>query len=344
MRTWLLTIFAATMACLLFAVSAQAQATRTWVSGVGDDANPCSRTAPCKTFAGSISKTATFGEINCLDEGGFGAVTITKSIGIICDQMGTAGILVSGTNGIVISVATTDTVVLRGLDFEGITTGLSGILMIGTGGTLHVEKCLIRGFNSSSAGFGVNISPSNNVSVTIQDSTIASNGTGGIGAGITIAPTGGTTTVNLNNVRVVNNTAGMLVKPSGGAVVNLGINGSHIDSSSGGGLRIDGTNGGPIATAIFESTVNFSGGNGINAIAGSSLNIVNIKNSVLSENGGAGAQANGGNAGVLLSATLLNQNVAGATSIVGGGNMFTYGNNEIVGSLGAGFNQTAHLQ
>ena len=75
-------------ACLLTANAdpARAQAPRTWVSGVGDDVNPCSRTAPCKTFAGAISKTATFGEINCLDSGGFGAVTITKSIGIDCGE------------------------------------------------------------------------------------------------------------------------------------------------------------------------------------------------------------------------------------------------------------------
>src|SRR5712691_3114554 len=77
---------------LAFSALAQAQATRTWVSGVGDDANPCSRTAPCKTFAGAISKTAACGEISVLDPGGFGAVTITKSITI--DGDGTlAGIL-----------------------------------------------------------------------------------------------------------------------------------------------------------------------------------------------------------------------------------------------------------
>src|SRR5258708_33504559 len=81
---------------------AQAQATRTWVSGVGDDANPCSRTAPCKTFAGAISKTAPSGEINCLDPGGFGAVTITKPITISCEA-GTAGVLVSCTNAIVVA-------------------------------------------------------------------------------------------------------------------------------------------------------------------------------------------------------------------------------------------------
>src|SRR5438093_5866225 len=87
----------------VFASLAQAQATRTWVSGVGDDANPCSRTAPCKTFAGAISKTAAGGEINVLDPGGFGAVTITKSITIRSDHV-EAGVLVSGTNAIIVNV------------------------------------------------------------------------------------------------------------------------------------------------------------------------------------------------------------------------------------------------
>src|SRR5580698_11239498 len=104
---------------LLFAAPASAQATRTWVSGVGDDANPCSRTAPCKTFAGAISKTAAAGEINCLDPGGFGALTITKAITISCET-GTAGVLVSGTNGFVIAAGTSDAVILKGLDFNGI--------------------------------------------------------------------------------------------------------------------------------------------------------------------------------------------------------------------------------
>src|SRR3954447_4851082 len=101
---------------------ASAQATRTWVSGVGDDANPCSRTAPCKTFAGAISKTANGGEINCLDPGGFGGVTITKSLTIKCHYT-EGGVLVSGTNAIVINATATDKVTLRGLDINGIGTG-----------------------------------------------------------------------------------------------------------------------------------------------------------------------------------------------------------------------------
>src|SRR5215831_15576215 len=121
----LLTAVSAAIIAVAFASVASAQATRTWVSGVGDDANPCSRTAPCKTFAGAISKTTAGGEIDVLDTGGFGALTITKSI-TIDGSAGIGGVLVAGTNGIVItdSGAGTAVVTLRNLDFEGL--GFSG--------------------------------------------------------------------------------------------------------------------------------------------------------------------------------------------------------------------------
>src|SRR5947207_638693 len=95
-------IVVGTLSVLVSASAARAQATRTWVSGVGDDVNPCSRTAPCKTFAGAISKTATGGEIDALDPGGFGAVTITKSI-TISGEGTMAAILASAVNGIIIN-------------------------------------------------------------------------------------------------------------------------------------------------------------------------------------------------------------------------------------------------
>src|SRR5438270_7691410 len=119
------------VALLLIAGIANAQATRTWVSGVGDDANPCSRTAPCKTFAGAISKTASPGIINCLDPGGFGAVTITKDITIDCT--GTLGsVLSSGVQGIVINALTTHNVVLRNIDINGAgtTLGTNGVNVV----------------------------------------------------------------------------------------------------------------------------------------------------------------------------------------------------------------------
>src|SRR5438270_9500561 len=169
---------------LLWAGLAGAQASRTWVSGVGDDANPCSRTAPCKTFAGAISKTAAFGEINVLDPGGFGAVTITKSIHIR-SEVG-AGVLVSGTNGIIVNLpAATDRATLEGLDIEGLgpsTTSLDGVKIIGSGRTI-IKRCRINGFN---AGNGVNLVGTVNATAVIQGTNITNN----IG-GVHVAGAGG---------------------------------------------------------------------------------------------------------------------------------------------------------
>ena len=129
---------------IAFVTIANAQATRTWISGVGDDANPCSRTAPCKTLQGTISKTATNGEINAIDAGGFGAVTITKSITIDFSNI-LGGVLVSGTNGIIINGNETK-VTLRGLDINGLSTGLNGIKILNAE-NVSIENCTIYGFN-----------------------------------------------------------------------------------------------------------------------------------------------------------------------------------------------------
>jgi hypothetical protein len=172
-RTALLLGVLGTMACLAFgAAPAYAQATRTWVSGVGDDVNPCSRTAPCKTFAGAISKTAAGGEINCLDPGGFGTLIITKSISVICDT-GTGGVIASGTNGFVVNVAATDKVLLQGLDIEGLKTGLNGVQVIGSG-QITIRKCSIRNFT----GNGVNLVGTAGARVVIEDSIIINNAGG----------------------------------------------------------------------------------------------------------------------------------------------------------------------
>ena len=144
-------------AALLLGLSSSvyAQATRTWVSGVGDDVNPCSRTAPCKTFAGAISKTAAGGEIDVLDDGGFGAVTITKSI-TINGGGHLAGILSSGagTSGVIINAAATDVVVLRGLSFLG-TSGAASAVRYLAAKYVVVEDSTIDGF-----AYGINMAVS----------------------------------------------------------------------------------------------------------------------------------------------------------------------------------------
>ncbi|HET9767651.1 MAG TPA: right-handed parallel beta-helix repeat-containing protein [Thermoanaerobaculia bacterium] len=205
----LVVAFACLVVLAVAAAPAHAQATRTWVSGVGDDANPCSRTAPCKTFAGAISKTATNGEINVLDPGGFGGVTITKSITISSENF-EAGVLVSGTNAIIINATATSNVVLRGLDIEGLGTGLVGVKVLGALGSLHIEKCTINNFRGTNGG-GVEIGTSSvgTTKVFIQDTIIRNNGQG-TGAGIFINPTGSAVVkTSLSNVQLLNNLIGL---------------------------------------------------------------------------------------------------------------------------------------
>jgi len=139
---------------------ARAQASRTWVSGVGDDANPCSRTAPCKTFAGAISKTAAGGEINPLDPGGYGGVVITKAMTI--NAAGTLGsILASGTNGIVVNAGANDVVTLRNLEINGLGNSPAGIKYM-AGRQLTVEHCTIQGV---ATGIDVNLGASGTLNV-----------------------------------------------------------------------------------------------------------------------------------------------------------------------------------
>jgi hypothetical protein len=165
-----------------FSTAAFAQATRTWVSGVGDDANPCSRTAPCKTFAGAISKTAPGGEINVLDPGGFGAVTITKAI-TISSECFEAGVLVSGTNGIIVQAGPSDRVILEGLDIYGLGTGVNGV-GFNSGLEVIIRKSKILYFATN----GVNVASNTaNARFVMQDCLIAFNGTNGT------ANTGGVT-------------------------------------------------------------------------------------------------------------------------------------------------------
>jgi hypothetical protein len=177
------------------------------VSGVGDDVNPCSRTAPCKTFAGAISKTAAGGEINCLDPGGFGGVTITKSLTIKCHYT-EGGVLVSGTNAIVINAAATDKVTLRGLDINGIGTGaltsLTGVKVL-SAKAVHVIDSEIYRFQA-----GVAVVPTSaSTRVVLSGNHIHNNGVGVIDAPGSAAGTAPITTLR-NNV-IADNTCGISV-------------------------------------------------------------------------------------------------------------------------------------
>jgi hypothetical protein len=278
MKCWTNRIFIIVAVLTLHGSILQAQATRTWVSGVGDDANPCSRTAPCKTFAGAISKTAAGGEINVLDPGGFGGVTITKSITISSEGF-EAGVLVSGTNAIIINALTTDAVVLRGLDIEGLGTGLVGIKVLGGLSSLHVEKCTINNFRGTN-GSGIEVSPTTagTTRVFIKDTIVRRNGpTGSVGGGIRINPAAGVTVkASLDNVRLENNNFGL--KSEGAGSSNVSVNDSVAAGNGFAGFSTS-TAGGVMT---IEASVSTQNGTGVGCAAGTT---VRIGNTSISNNG-----------------------------------------------------------
>ncbi|OSJ21664.1 hypothetical protein BSZ19_49495 [Bradyrhizobium japonicum] len=266
-------IAGAIIALSLLTSPASAQASRTWVSGVGDDVNPCSRTAPCKTFAGAISKTAVNGEINCLDPGGFGAVTITKSITIDCHEV-YGSILNALTNGINVafdSFAGTDvrkTVNLRNLNLQGFDSGLTGIRIFGAGAGsfVNIEDCLING-NFGSPGTGIGDQRTNGT-LNVVNTTIRDMG----GSGLTIASAAaGLIKATLSNVRVINAASGVAV--GAGAAVHL--SNSVVSSNSVAGIAISGGGINIDATTISFNTI------GIKQVGGS----VNLSHNDLSFNG-----------------------------------------------------------
>jgi hypothetical protein len=223
-----LAIFLGFLTPILASAPAHAQATRTWVSGVGDDANPCSRTAPCKTFAGAISKTAVAGEINCLDPGGFGAVTITKSITIDCHEV-FGSVLVAGTNGINIAAAGGN-VTLRNLNFDGANnSGLKGI-SITTANAVWIEDCSIFGFSQQAIVDTRNTGGG----LTITNTVARNNAFPGLG----IANTGGTLKVALDNFRSFNNQVGAAIAVN----ANVTIKRSNLSNNTNAGLENDGGN------------------------------------------------------------------------------------------------------
>ena len=268
---------------LALAPLAHGQATRTWVSGVGDDANPCSRTAPCKTFAGAISKTATGGEISVLDPGGYGAVTIGKSLTIDGGTgSGWASILASGFTGIIINATDTSVVTLRNISINGAgtTPGTNGIRILNAG-KVFIENCQIFGFTTAPAR---GISDERTVAIAgtkrlnVKDTVVRNNGTG-IVLDMTTQYIWGT----LENVQAVGNTgAGILVD---GAHVRI----SNSNASANGGSGISVAQSGPQSYVVLDTVG--AQGNAASGVAVTGGTVV-LTNSVITDNSTAGISGN----------------------------------------------------
>ena len=290
------------------AAPASAQNTRSWVSGVGTDANPCSRTAPCLTFTGAIAKTNAGGEINCLDSGSFGGFNIATSLSIICEGV-VGGVLVTGGDAIIINAGAADVVVLRGLDIEGSGAALHGVNFV-AGAALHVENCRIRDF-SAIFGWGIQFSPGAAAELYVTDTTISHNGLPADGGGIRILATAGTTSkVVINQSNVQNNTTG--IKADG---VNSGA-------------------GGVISVTIRDTA---SVGNTQNGIvgttnAGGSVAVIMVNRSAASHNAaGFGIIADGPKTFITFGASSIAGNANGV-GVSNGGTLLSWGTNQIYGN------------
>ena len=258
----------ATCAALLMAEPLYAQATRTWVSGVGDDVNPCSRTAPCKTFAGAISKTAANGEINVLDPGGFGAVTITKSITISGDgSMG--GVLVAGTNGITVTAGPTDVVHLRNLVLSGFgASGLAGVKVL-QAGLVTLENLQIFGFGTH----GVELVPALAVgSLNVSMHNVKIHQT--VGNGVQVDGSSRNVVVSASDLRIHGATTG--VNALGNASVDL--HNGRINFATSAGVAATGAN---AVLRLSDTSVN---GNALGLSSATGGQIISYNNNRLRGN------------------------------------------------------------
>jgi hypothetical protein len=291
------------MFILVVASTGQAQATRTWVSGVGDDVNPCSRTAPCKTFAGAVSKTAAGGEIDALDPGGFGAVTLTKSM--LIDGTNGAGfgsILSSGTNGVNINDSLSgapNTIVVRlrnlSINGAGTTLGINGVNFT-SGATVHVENCVIRNFS----GAGIRVATPQASRLIVSNTTISEI----TGQGIEFAGANAA-----NDAGVIDNTT---------------------ISRTGAGVRISNR------ASVVISNSNISMNNALATTAGVSITAAVGGSSIHLEScqvnlNGVGIQPNAGN-----TIRLSNVHITGSITALNfnGGTIASFGNNRIAGNAG----------
>jgi hypothetical protein len=270
----------------VIAIPGYAQANRTWVSGVGDDANPCSRVDPCKTFAGAISKTAPGGEISVLDPGGYGAVTITKAITL--NGSGTsAGILVSGgISGITVNAQPGDVVTIRSLNIvnSGIASGSNGIHWI-AGGTLIVDKTNFYGFTGSS--IDVDLATAGNL--VVSDSSMSGGLTGVrvntssgrlnaslnrvwiTGAATGVDASAGFTAIS-NSVITMSSLIGLLAENTGTLTSEsnmVTMNGTALQADTGGTLRASNTD-------MFDNLTGFGCGGGTLASTGNNHKFGNL--------------------------------------------------------------------
>jgi hypothetical protein len=257
-------MFAVVAATCAGAETGYAQSNRTWVSGTGDDTNPCSRTSPCKTFAGAIGQTAPSGEINCLDPGGFGTVTISMPVTINCEGVSEAGIQV-GSGGHGITIATTGVVNLFGLDINGAAGTPSLGVYVSSAATVNIRSCKIYNF-SGAGGIGIFFAPGD-TSVTGGTLVVDNVFVSGSGVGIQHWSTSGASNMTVRNSDINNNQSGIIVQVIGGTHAGTTIEQTTLAFNSQYGLLVSSSG----AVAVIGSSTVVNNATGVSAQSGGAI-------------------------------------------------------------------------
>ena len=282
-----------------------------WISSDGVDTNPCSPTQPCATFTRALAVLEFGGQINCINSPGIfeGDIFTAASMTIDC-----AGVHAAfGGGGFFPNLAFNgfnQAVKIRNLTINGI-GGTAYAIGVSGSGTLILENCVVEGMPE----IALDIEPSGPLNLVIKNTRI-SNGANG---------------------------AAIFLRPAAGGSINATFDHVTITGNRGGGIKADSTNGN-VNLDVTDSEISNNANNGIIAVGGAGQSMISVKNSVIARNGQSGVAASGATAAVLVQTTLLDQNVAGATSVASGGHISTYQNNSIVGTIGSGFTGTVSPQ
>jgi hypothetical protein len=216
---WLL--LAITISLWLQPSLAHAQTTSNYVSGKGNDANPCTPSTPCLTLQRALSNTVAGGEVITLDSANYGYATINRAV-TITNATGITGVLaMSSVTGITVAAGANDTINLQGLEIEGAGSGANGI-QFSSGSTLNIKDSVIRGFNN-----GINFQPSGPGTLSVVGTLISGNSTG------ILFQTSATSSAALNDVQLINNATGLVASSaSSTAVANINVQNSIVSSNS----------------------------------------------------------------------------------------------------------------
>jgi len=292
-------LLGATLTISLSGTPAQAANSRSWISGVGSDSNPCTRTAPCATIGRALTQTSAGGEIIVLDSGEFGGAIITQAVTIV-----NQGAVADFAAGFGVSAGASDVVTLHGIHIIGFNVGGPAIRFT-SGAALHVENCRIENLTD-----GIDFEPTGASQLFASDTIVSDN----TGQGIRIRPTGtGTASVVLERLQATNNGLGGIVATAGGSggkgtVVNIAVRDSVASGNAGVGILARSQVGGPNVVMTLDHVAATSNGTGIEA-DGSDM--------------GAG--------GIALSNTQVSGNGTGLMS-VNGGVLASFQNNYVIGN------------